>query len=161
MSPRPCFSGLYPVSFTRAPPSTRGCSQACAGVGDPPPQNTSVEPVWDCPAQPGAGQVNSGGPLPGSHPPPSSVFVLLTFLDSKLLVRPQGSRPWRGHTKVSPRLPNALWQSHHVGDCGWPACPPSPTEMTTDRLSHTQLAKRQGPPTRPHLFTLPVPGAHS
>lgn len=76
--------------------------------------------------------------------PHRSVFVLLTFLDSRLLVRSQGSQPWWGRT---------LAVSESGGGCVWPACPPSPTEITSDLCNHTQRPQaepvHQAPPLSP------------
>ena len=105
------------------------------------------EPAW----------VRLWGLLAVLHPPPNTrVFVLLTFLDSKLLVRPQGSQPWWGQTEASLRLPSALWQSRRALGAvrGQPALPARQTRLVTCSVTYhwpqAEPAPQAPPPYPPN-----------
>lgn len=161
VSPKPCFSGLYPASLTGPPPAHVGAIRPMQGEGAkaaPSPTagqlcGGTVELLaLSCPAQ----SWRSGspcGPAPGAPSSRSPGLCSPVLPDSQASWEAERVSPWLGPCGSQPLSAHcALTVSREL--CVTNACTPSPTEMTRDLLSHTQAS---APPSCPGPA---APGAH-
>lgn len=164
MSPKPMalLQWAIPASLTRAPshmwvelgPWGWGVGRDPKAASPPPPEGVE----WRSPALPSADRRRVRKFLWaqswGLHPPPPLAFVL-TFPDSQASWEASGESAcgW------SLCLPRALSLAESGKLCVTNACPPSPAEMTSDTLSHTQAAPGGARHTRPPSPLPPGPAA--
>lgn len=122
VSPKPCFSGLYPASLTGPPPAHVGAIRPMQGEGAKAAPSPTAGQLCGgtvelpCPALPRAGaQEVPVGLLLERHPPAPLAFVLRSFQIPKLLGRPKGSALGWGPVEVSLCLRTVLSQC--LGSC--------------------------------------------
>lgn len=129
------------------PPTCGPCRQRDLEAGAPGAIMWRDRSELTRPAQSWLGQEGSGGLAHSCSP--AQIFVLPSFLRGLRGVSLGWAIPKR---PLSARCAPAVgWELCVAG-----TCPPSPMEMASDSLSHTQLAPGRGGHTRPHLSTLPA-----